>query len=225
MRITKFFEFILESTKFGKVFKDSDFIDKITVGELINQVKSGEIVTKTKNSLYKILKIGKLSCATCKKPAYFAGLYKSTGNTNIWGLFTKDNRQMTIDHIYPVVDGGENKYSNYQILCEECNVRKSYRIYYLYTCVGKDVLRTWINENIFTFKRNTIFTDDLNKVNSINDQYVDSKNYYIIRVIKNVNKYKEIGDGLYAPINSQIHLRDIEFKYNDEWINLERKNK
>jgi hypothetical protein len=53
---------------------------------------------------------------------------------------------MTIDHILPKVKGGRNHISNYQILCEKCNITKDSHE------VSLEELRVLVSENVRYFE-------------------------------------------------------------------------
>ncbi len=58
-----------------------------------------------------------------RKMYYEAVVARDGEKCNICGLTIK----LTVDHIYPLSKGGENKLENMQILCGSCNSRKGAR--------------------------------------------------------------------------------------------------
>lgn len=66
-------------------------------------------------------------CAKCGIEAQYANLETNhTGNhLNVYGEKEGRTIMFTKDHIYPKSKGGLNNIKNYQVLCEECNHKKS----------------------------------------------------------------------------------------------------
>jgi len=76
----------------------------------------------------KLLRNGhELKCAYCGKEAVKVGLYDSgPKNPVAYGYFTRDNIQLTIDHVIARSHGGCNStVKNCVIACKKCNARKA----------------------------------------------------------------------------------------------------
>ena len=49
---------------------------------------------------------------------------KNRGEDRHWDLYTDDGIALSIDHIHPRSNGGQNHLDNYQLMCIECNAFK-----------------------------------------------------------------------------------------------------
>jgi len=64
-------------------------------------------------------------CITCGRVGEIFRLQRNHTETRYhFGLWSKDNVQLTKDHIIPKSKGGDNNLSNYQTMCEICNRAK-----------------------------------------------------------------------------------------------------
>lgn len=88
--------------------------NKTEKGRLISRIKAARRYAKESNPEAvkqvindNILKYGGLCCEKCKQR--IAEAYH-------------------IDHITPLIKGGDNRYENLQILCQKCNLQKSIKI-------------------------------------------------------------------------------------------------
>lgn len=68
-----------------------------------------------------------LRCKKCgKRVAYVVVSRENKGKSGLYHLsfYLEDDTLLTIDHIIPKSRGGINDFSNYQALCEVCNMEK-----------------------------------------------------------------------------------------------------
>lgn len=61
------------------------------------------------------------TCVCCKTQGINFSLGKDNGNGTHWDMYSDDGSAMTIDHILPKSNGGEDKIENIQLMCARCN--------------------------------------------------------------------------------------------------------
>lgn len=90
-------------------------------------IKIQEYRVRTKDDRYLNFIQHGFMCARCGLGGEYANLETNyTGNhLNVYGEKEGQPILFTKDHIYPKSKGGLNNIKNYQVLCEECNSKKS----------------------------------------------------------------------------------------------------
>ncbi len=121
--------------------KQQQYATELIQKEIRSLVVSGVITLETENALRSNLKLKNEAVAIVKRNSY--GLTRRPVKQSIRKLIINrdkcclncgSTKNLTIDHITPVVLGGENSYDNLQTLCQSCNSSKS--------CVTLDLRKT-----------------------------------------------------------------------------------
>lgn len=86
---------------------------------------------------YKLYKDGQTTCAFCGVEATHVVQYKHHnepqgvyGHIDLFHMRKRSVLLMTVDHILPVACGGGNQFSNFRMMCADCNVRRGHDITY-----------------------------------------------------------------------------------------------
>jgi len=103
-------------------------IIKDTYSQKENFIKIDKYKVKTKDDRYlNFIKNG-FVCSKCGLKGQYANLEfnkRNKNHLNVYGVRNGKEILLTKDHIYPKSKGGLDNIKNYQVLCENCNNKKS----------------------------------------------------------------------------------------------------
>lgn len=112
--------------------KIKDCLKALTAGKVLGDVKYLGYPMTIDTDRYEVLYNKGCKCAMCGLEASFAAIEKvsnrkrSKPHLNVYGITENGKEVMfTKDHIYPRSLGGLDIMENYQVLCNDCNNKKS----------------------------------------------------------------------------------------------------